>query len=411
MGRKKVSSAFQEGEWSDDEAAQSSAEEDKGGFINNLTQDELTALEERKARAAAAVIAAREKAAHERAREAAEQKKQEWRKQKAYVRGSKVCEANRIYEEAGWYICEVCNKKLQDVEWVEQHVATDKHKRNLEWYSAHPVEKWESAASADAAEIPDCVTYDEKEMFYICTLCNAKAACEAVLQAHLGGKEHAKKLANQEWYAQQSVAAVVQAGQLPACVEWLKSEERYICRFCDKRGDSDEQITLHLSSNEHSKKCSNLDIPLYGEPGHLEKVKQHVARYGFDVWARYDEWPDFLVDEATCWKCALCAKKYLTQSAVNDHLKERHPSGAPVGAVSQPRVLRPAPIVETAKRSPPPPPAWNPAVDEAFVCDLCHLPFASKQELSHHERHDLIHQQVVKRLTDNAPPLIEFEDI
>ena len=67
--------------------------------------------------------------------------------------------------------------------------------------------------------------------------------------------------------------------------------------------------------------------------------------------------------------------------------------------------------METAKRSPPPPPAWNPAVDEAFVCDLCHLPFASKQELSHHERHDLIHQQVVKRLTDNAPPLIEFEDI
>ena len=170
------------------------------GFLNNLTEEERQALEDKKARAAMAVLAARERANAAKAKEEFAVKKSEWKKKRMYVKGSKVCEANRIYEQGGWFICEVCDKRLQDIPWVEEHVATAKHQRNMEWYATHPLPTTADDFHTPSVAIPACVEWVESEEIYLCTLCNAKAACDAVLQAHLGGKEHAKRVANADWY-------------------------------------------------------------------------------------------------------------------------------------------------------------------------------------------------------------------
>ena len=47
----------------------------------------------------------------------------------------------------------------------------------------------------------------------------------------------------------------------------------------------------------------------------------------------------------------------------------------------------------------------------AFVCELCHLPFATKEQLRIHEQKDSSHQLVLKRLEEISDPLITFEDI
>lgn len=57
-------------------------ESEKIGFINNLSPEELIALEEKKARAAAAVLAARERETAAKAKQAFDEKKDMWKKKR-----------------------------------------------------------------------------------------------------------------------------------------------------------------------------------------------------------------------------------------------------------------------------------------------------------------------------------------
>jgi DNA-directed RNA polymerase subunit RPC12/RpoP len=394
-------------------------EEQDGGFLKNLSAEELHALEERKAKAAQAIIAARERAAIAKAKEAFEHKKHIWKKQKAYVKGSKVCEANRIYEEGGWYICEVCNKKLQDIEWVEEHVNTDKHKRNMEWYASHPIVKEDESSSSqhmNEKEIQDdeFVVWDQEEMIYRCTLCSAKAASEVVLQAHLSGKEHTKRLSNKAWYTEKpaggSISNLSTGIIAPAYCEWIASEARYVCLWCEKKADSVEMLTVHLEGNEHSKKCANIGIPSFGEPRHMEEAKKYFDQYGANLWARQAEWPDFLVDQATCWNCTMCKKKFLTPVSVNEHLKDKH-SGrkcvekAIMSSASSTSRQRPAaplrfPFAELVRID----------YEGEFECNVCYIPFPTQEDLERHEALDTGHQQVLQKLRENAPTLKNIDN-
>jgi len=392
-------------------------EEQDGGFLKNLSAEELQALEEKKAKAAQAIVAARERAAIAKAKEAFEQKKSMWKKQKAYVKGSKVCEANRIYEEAGWYICEVCDKKLQDIEWVEEHVNTDKHKRNMEWYASHPIIVTDNDESSSSQHISaEFVVWDEEEMIYRCTLCSAKAASELVLQAHLSGKEHTKRLSNKEWYmekpdANDSNFSAQISSILPAYCEYIAGEGRFVCLWCEKKADSVEMLTVHLQGNEHSKKCGNIGIPSFGEPQHLEESRNYYDLYGADLWARQTEWPDFLVDQANCWNCTMCKKKFLTPVSVNEHLKDKHSGrkcvekAIKLTSSSSSNRQRPSaplrfPFAELVRVD----------YEGEFECNVCYIPFPTLEDLERHEALDVGHQQVLQKLEESAPVLQNIDN-
>ena len=362
-------------------------EEEKVGYINNLTPEELAALEAKKARAAAAVLAARERRAAEKAKEEFEAKKIQWKKKKAYVKGSKICEANRVYEDNnGWFVCEVCDKKFHDIEWVEEHVTTDKHKRNLEWYADKPI------VDDDAVfeDIPDCVEWRDDEEIYFCKLCQAKAPSEIVLQAHLTGKEHTKRLANKEWHETQISRQL--SGELNLPVYCEVEDDWIICRFCEKKMASTDMMITHLEGKEHAKKCANIGIAGYGTTQHESEAKAYVDQYGFDLWCRQRHWPDIIQETATAWKCTQCSKSFIVPSAVNDHLNQSH-SGDKQEAIRQ---------VAKPKRIPPM------LAPQEHVCKICQLPFSSNALLKVHELTDPSHKAVAQRIQE---PLIEFEDI
>ncbi len=116
-------------------------DEKEGGYVANLSPEGLQELEEKKALFAARIVAKRQQEAEKKAAAEKEAKKEEFQYKKAYVRNNKLCAANRIYEDAesGWYICEVCDKKFNDVLFAEDHIKSDKHKRNIEWYKDRPL--------------------------------------------------------------------------------------------------------------------------------------------------------------------------------------------------------------------------------------------------------------------------------
>ena len=298
-------------------------EPEKIGFINNLTPEELIALEEKKARAAAAVLAARERETAAKAKHALDEKKEMWKKKKADMKFSKFCEQNGISLDDGWYLCSICS---------------------------------------------------------------VRAGCEAVLEAHLAGKEHAKRVANAEWYAAQDLPS-----DLPPYCE-TTSDGWVICQFCLKRTSPDLMIA-HLTGKEHAKKCANIDIPTYGEPLHRERASEYIQHYGYDMWSRQHHWPESIVDEANAWACTLCCKRFITPSAVNAHLLEKHRGASPAPVVSEtarpPQVKEPSPAVAPTTH-------W---------CEICHLPFASIELLQKHEMHDTVHLLVLHRLEE---PLIDI---
>jgi hypothetical protein len=364
---------------------------EKIGFMNNLTPEQEEALARKKAELVAKQIKHRERQALERAKAGAKEWKEERSRHRARVKGFKLAEENRICEGTdGWLYCEVCNKKFSDYDALDPHLTSDKHKNNLAYYAVNPLPDWSHEAQEwDPDSLPEFVQWRENDMMYNCTLCNKLAASEIVMQAHLDGKDHKKRLANREWYEEQSWKVTEETrSELPACVEWVQSEMRYICRWCDKRGDGIEQILIHLSSKEHAKKCSNLGFPQYGEAGHLERVKEFTDLYGFDIWARLQEWPDFIADTATCWNCTKCGKAYLTQVQVTEHLKERHSEAG-----------------EVLTRRPKAPAVAAPWSKKEVKCELCHVTFASEAELKQHEENDRIHKLVVGRL---EAPLIDI---
>lgn len=377
------------------EQEEEEVEEVEGGFLKNLSPEELQALEERKTKAAAAIIAARERAAIARAKEAFEQKKMQWKKSKAYVKGSKVCEANNIYEEDGWYICQVCNKKLQDIEWVEEHVRTEKHKRNMDWYGSGSRSN-SSSACTSAINKKEFVQWDESEMIYRCTLCDAKAASEIILQAHLSGKDHTKRVANKQWYTQQSQGQLGCESDtfiIPAYCEYIEAEERYVCLWCEKRADGVEMLKIHLHGNEHRKRCSNIGIPGFGEPLHLEKANRYFEKHGADLWARDPDWPEFIIDEPTCWNCSMCRKKFITPVTVTEHLKDKH-SGR-----KNPIPTHRHSFVELIRTD----------YEGEFECNVCYIPFPTKVDLERHEAEDPGHQQVLRKLREIPTPTINID--
>lgn len=406
--------------------------EKPGGFLANLSPDELSALEEKKAKAAALLLAKRgqERLAREKAER--EAKQYELRKKRAYVRGSKVCMANRVYEEGMWFICEVCSKKFHDVEQVEEHVQTDKHKNNFEWYSKNPLpgSTWGDNEEDDTSyvAIPDCVTYDEPSGFYICSLCSAKAGSEVVLQAHLQGKEHIRRAASAAEHA--AMPSVLSAGKLPAYVEYDNVSEMYMCMWCEKRASTLDMMEIHLGGKEHAKKCGNIGLPLWGEVGHWDQCAAYVAEYGHDVWARQHHWPSYMQDDPSGWKCIDCNKKFLTPSSVNDHVavhsgkrlapdvvvvetakpkrKQVVPEVAEDGwsVIGEPP-KRPAPVIE---------PGWNmvksgptSTPSTPVMCRLCMLPVGSMAELKIHEETDEMHRDLMQR-AKGGPKATVIED-
>lgn len=386
------------------DASQSDDEEEKdGGYLANLSPESVQALEEKKAQFAARILAKRKEEAEKRAAAEREAKKEELQYKKVYVRGNKLCAANRIYEdESGWYICEVCDKKFNDAIFAEDHINSEKHKRNLEWYKDRPLPSDESGINSAMEKMPEYVKWDPVSQFYICELCSAKAASLQVLEAHLEGQNHKKKVANQAyWEAHASTTTAASASapaahtpSLPVYCQYDKLAQTYVCRWCDKKSPCMDMLEVHLIGKEHAKKTSNIGMVPYGHPDHAHQAKAYTDKYGFDLWARREHWPPSMQDDPAsgCWKCVPCNKKFLTPSAVNDHLLGHSPTfvdplSAPAG-----RPTRHAPSL-----------SHNLIVQEphsGFECALCLLPFDSAAALADHERTDYTHKELLRMMRD-----------
>lgn len=383
----------------DSDSGQETGEPEKIGFLNNLTEEERAAMEKRKAGIAAKEAKKSALKALERAQAEAAAKKAELQSNKAWVKGHKLAEANRIYHDhEGWLVCEVCNKKFHDYDMVEDHVKSGKHQNNMAYYAQRPPPA-AAMGSTDytSEELPEFVEWNERELMYLCTLCDKKAATMLIMEGHLEGKEHKKRLENRQWYeatrskSPDGTPVVASSTELPACVEWDPKEDCYMCRWCEKKGADEGQMLTHLEGKEHAKKCGNLGIPNFGEPGHLEQVRHFTQEYGFDIWARSKDWPEWIVDTASCWKCSKCGKGFITRGLVNDHLKDSHGlagrSSAPV------RV----PIVATARPL------------EKVECQICTETFASQASLRYHEDNDPFHQHVKREIQQRLmDPLIDI---
>lgn len=377
-----------------------------GGYLANLTPEELEALERKKAKVAAALLAKRALVEQAKIETAKSNQKAVWRKKKMYVKGHKVCEANRIYEDAGWYVCEVCSKRFNDIEWIEEHVKTTKHINNMEWYATRPLpdqDEWD-----EEGPLPQCVQFVED--WFVCTLCNAKAASQVILDAHLNGKEHQKRLLNQDWYSGAAQGEFV----LPAYCEFTPSADLpYVCKWCDKKAACVELIVSHLEGKEHTKKSSNIGIPSYGESGHLEAAAAYTNKYGFDVWARQEHWPQWIVDDGQVWKCEQCNKKYITPSSVNEHISNHKSGGMYKGMNSmvKEKFVRNETVHTPTKTA-------GPSLHSAkpdYHCFLCLLPFQSLAELTKHEDSEM-HLQLFslsdKRAAPQIPaPVMDLMDI
>jgi hypothetical protein len=393
--------------------------EEKVGFLNNLSEEERERLERRNAEIAEREARKRDMKAMERAKAEFEAKRSELARKRAVARGHKLAEANRIYyDESGWVICEVCDKKFFDFDCIDEHIATAKHISNLAYFANG---RDHTSYANDEGPFPEFVEWREDEMMYFCVLCEKKAATMMVMEGHLESKDHKKRVANKDWYLPKtgsagstSLPGPGRVSEIPACVEWSESEMNFICRWCDKRGADEVFLQAHLEGKEHAKKCANVGVPNYGEPGHLEAVRKFVADYGFDIWARGKHWPAWIVDTPTCWKCTMCAKGLVTRFAVEEHLEELH-SGLDNGVVPK----RSAPVVATARpigpplvgaraisNPPPPPPSHRTSAE--YHCTFCSEWFMSKADLAIHEESDM-HRHIIEEIKRRThDPLIDL---
>ena len=327
-------------------------------------------------------------------------------------------------KETQFFVCTLCDAKAATMYLMESHLGGKEHQRRLgygeaTWGTAvaksaplpstdnSMVEgETKSNTNTDHGPMPEHVIWDNIIQYYVCTLCDAKAATEYIMEAHLTGDKHKKKLANLEWYRENGPSGgegptahgddMVDDATLPPYCVYEEKEQMYICKWCNKKSNCAELLTNHLRGKEHAKICSNLGIPGYGQVGHLAASKEYVDKYKYDVWARQDHWPlDTILDAGMHWKCVLCMKKFATPSAVNDHLPCIETYDQPSEPVAPPAKRR-----ET-KRPPPSQPALpRPALPvqekKDFECYLCGSKWPSQDDLWFHEQKDPVHQELVR---------------
>jgi len=312
-------------------------------------------------------------------------------------------------EPSQFYICTLCDAKAATMYLMESHLGGKEHQRRLGYGEA----SWGVSVATPAAvpeggeapveeaekkPMPEHVVWDNIIQYYVCTLCDAKAATEFIMEGHLTGDKHKKKLANIEWYRQNQPSGTDDAtemddGSLPPYCVYDEKSQMYICKWCNKKSSCSELLTNHLRGKEHAKTCSNLGIPAYGENGHLSTSKEYVDKYGFDIWARQEHWPlDTILDAGMHWKCVLCMKKFATPGSVNDHLPCVETYDQPREPVAPPPKRREIKMTEykPAKIYVPPP------VQDEHKCYLCGSIWPSQDDLWFHEQKDPVHQELVK---------------
>ena len=316
-------------------------------------------------------------------------------------------------EETQFYICTLCDAKAATMYLMESHLGGKEHQRRLSYGEA----TWGVANATNTAApggdakptdatgpMPEHVVWDNIIQYYVCTLCDAKAATEYIMEAHLTGDKHKKKLANIEWYRQQNSGSEgnVEAESMsdkdtlpPYCV-YDEKDQMYVCKWCNKKSNCSELLTNHLRGKEHAKNCSNLGIPAYGEAGHLAASTEYVDKYKYDVWARQDHWPiDTILDAGMHWKCVLCMKKFATPAAVNDHLPCVETYDQAVAVRSAPPPAKRQEVRLIPKQVKPPKPIIVQEKKE-YECYLCGSHWPSQDDLWFHEQKDPVHQELVR---------------
>jgi hypothetical protein len=274
-------------------------------------------------------------------------------------------------ESSQFYVCTLCDAKAPTLYLMESHLGGKEHARRINMMANFP--DW-AVPGADSTSMPEHVRWDESLQFFICTLCDAKAATQYIMDAHLKGKEHKKKLANLEWYITQPPMNTEGAGEdnLPS---YCSLKDGYFnCDWCKKKSASWDLLLIHLQGKEHSKICGNLGIAMFGENGHLEASKLFFEQYGSDIWARQVHWPETIIDSGLVWKCTDCNKKFSTPAAVNDHLP------------CDTEMTYPCPKKPVTRRQEP----------VKIQCYLCVADFPSMDDLWFHEQSDPIHQELVR---------------
>jgi hypothetical protein len=126
----------------------------------------------------------------------------------------------------------------------------------------------EMAKVSDPSKLPEHVTFDESSQFYVCSLCDAKAATLYLMEGHLGGKEHARRLNMMAQGPNWGVPGASQSGgsasindstACPEHVRWDELSQFFICTLCDAKGATQYIMEAHLTGKEHQKRLANIE--------------------------------------------------------------------------------------------------------------------------------------------------------
>jgi hypothetical protein len=104
------------------------------------------------------------------------------------AKDKQVLEDNRCVVEDDWIVCTLCNKKLMDMSFVPDHIATRKHRNNVDW--ANAVDGKFSPPPADSSDLPPGITVRENDFF--CVKCNASMTSRTVVDVHVESQRHTR---------------------------------------------------------------------------------------------------------------------------------------------------------------------------------------------------------------------------
>lgn len=106
-----------------------------------------------------------------------------------------MLESNRCVVEDGWIVCTLCQKKLMDMSFVPDHIASRKHRSNIEW--ANSVD---GRFIADMDEpLPSGIVARDTD--YYCTICHASMTSKSVMEVHVSGVRHSRNSTNTGEYS------------------------------------------------------------------------------------------------------------------------------------------------------------------------------------------------------------------